>query len=364
MPRLKPSPLNPSPLKSSPRPRPNALDTTFVPASNALLLIDFARERGADTAALLAKAGVGPQPLADDTQGLTVRQCTDLMALVQGATCVPALGYEMGLRTPGTAHGLYGLGILSSANPQEALQLAERFTQVRNPTFGVAWSAQGDWVTVSLLDLMPTAPMRHASVEWVLLSMVQMGETLMGPMTGNARAACELSFPWAQPPYHADYASRLPPCRFHATGATLRFPAPWLTRQLAGAAAASVSLARTSCERELALVAASGNVASRVRSLLSAGFAAGAYPSREAMAGMLSVSVSTLKRQLAFEGTRFSALLDEVRLGEAQRLLRHAALPVGDVAARLGYENTANFTRAFKQWSGLTPSAWRRSVGG
>jgi len=29
------------------------------------------------------------------------------------------------------------------------------------------------------------------------------------------------------------------------------------------------------------------------------------------------------------------------------------------VAARLGYADPANFTRAFRQWTGITPSAFR-----
>lgn len=336
------------------------LDKALVPAANALLLCTLAREHGLDTSALLAQAGINEAHLSNPAQWLSVRQCTHLMALVQAQTGLEGLGYELGLRTPATAHGLFGLGLLSCGTPAQALALATRYVRLRNPTFGMRWAAQDGWVVVSLDDLMPQAPMRQMATQWVLLSMLRMGETLLGPGNSPHRADCELSWPWPQPPWHAAYAGRLPPCHFNAAHASLHFPASWLTRPLEGAAPATLQLAQQACEGELALRAPSAGLSVRVRALLEAGHTANTgYPAREAVAAQLAMSLSTLKRQLAQEGASFSTLLDEVRLRQAQHLLEHATLTVQDVAARLGYQNTANFSRAFKQWTGQTPSAWR-----
>lgn len=336
------------------------LDQALVPASNALLLTELAREHGLDADALLAQVGIHSTSQCQEGQWLTVRQCSGLMGLVRQETGLSALGYELGLRTPGTAHGLYGLGLLSSATPQEALALATRFSKVRNPSFDMSWAVEGGWAVVTLVDLMPQAPWRQLATEWVLLSMVRTGEAMLGAAGEGARAACELSLPWPQPAYHAAYALRLPPCRFDAADAALRFPSSWLTQRLGGAAAASVQLAHQACERDLAWMAAKDSVAQGVKALLGEGLACGGYPSRETVACRLHVSVSTLKRQLQQEGSSFSALLDEVRLRDARRLLSHPGMTVEAVAAQLGYHNTANFTRAFRQWSGTTPSAWRQ----
>ncbi len=47
-------------------------------------------------------------------------------------------------------------------------------------------------------------------------------------------------------------------------------------------------------------------------------------------------------------------------MAEAQRLLRHAASPVAEVAATLGYDDASYFSRAFKKHVGVTPEAFRR----
>jgi AraC-like DNA-binding protein len=74
------------------------------------------------------------------------------------------------------------------------------------------------------------------------------------------------------------------------------------------------------------------------------------------------VSPRTLKRKLADLGTGFSELLEEQQRERALMLLRSEQLSLEDVAARVGYSDVANFTRAFRRWTGLTPGAYRRAA--
>jgi AraC-like DNA-binding protein len=49
-------------------------------------------------------------------------------------------------------------------------------------------------------------------------------------------------------------------------------------------------------------------------------------------------------------------LIDETRYLVARRILRDTALPVTDFAAALDYSDAASFVRAFRRWSGTSPS--------
>ena len=80
-----------------------------------------------------------------------------------------------------------------------------------------------------------------------------------------------------------------------------------------------------------------------------------------AMADALHLSRRTLQRRLAAEGTRYGDLVDAYRRDEAARLLERGAA-VGDVADRLGYTEPTSFTRAFRRWYGVPPSAWARAT--
>ena len=67
---------------------------------------------------------------------------------------------------------------------------------------------------------------------------------------------------------------------------------------------------------------------------------------------------------------RFSELVDEPpltyltrwRMTTATRLLHSTSSSVGEVAARVGYDAEAAFSKAFKRWHGLAPGAYRRRV--
>lgn len=55
----------------------------------------------------------------------------------------------------------------------------------------------------------------------------------------------------------------------------------------------------------------------------------------------------------------FSALIDAERRRRALLLLRSRELSIQQIGERLGYSDVANFTRAFRRWTGKTPSAYR-----
>jgi len=79
----------------------------------------------------------------------------------------------------------------------------------------------------------------------------------------------------------------------------------------------------------------------------------------EALAAGFHVSESTLRRRLAADGTTAGELVREVRLETALGLLQCSALPVGEIAARCGYESHSRFSAAFRARFGIAPSELR-----
>ena len=106
-------------------------------------------------------------------------------------------------------------------------------------------------------------------------------------------------------------------------------------------------------------------VGSRLRNHFDAqcspGAAFTAPPTLEAMAEQLHMTSRTLIRRLQRENASYRDLLDSLRSEYAQRLLRDARLTAADVGQVLGYQEAANFGRAFRRWHGQSPAAWRRS---
>ena len=73
----------------------------------------------------------------------------------------------------------------------------------------------------------------------------------------------------------------------------------------------------------------------------------------------LGYSRQTLYRRLKAEGVTYEQLLDGLRRRLALRLVREQGLSVKEAAYRLGFSDPAAFSRAFKRWTGSSPSEMR-----
>jgi AraC-like DNA-binding protein len=80
--------------------------------------------------------------------------------------------------------------------------------------------------------------------------------------------------------------------------------------------------------------------------------------SLQTIAAALGDNAHTLQRKLATRGLTFRRLLDDCRRREALAALREPGISVAVLSRRLGYSHPAHLTRAFRRWTGETPSSY------
>lgn len=79
----------------------------------------------------------------------------------------------------------------------------------------------------------------------------------------------------------------------------------------------------------------------------------------EQIARHLQMTTRTLRRKLSEEGTSFQLLKDEIRRDAAIHYLSQPTMGIATIAELLGFSEPAAFARAFKQWTGVSPSVYR-----
>jgi AraC-like DNA-binding protein len=74
------------------------------------------------------------------------------------------------------------------------------------------------------------------------------------------------------------------------------------------------------------------------------------------------MSSRTLKRKLRHLGFNFRQLVDEARKQEVLRDVLNTTMTIDEIANRRGYSDAANLTRAFRRWTGESPSQYRAKL--
>ena len=111
------------------------------------------------------------------------------------------------------------------------------------------------------------------------------------------------------------------------------------------------------CEKQLAELNAEISVVGAVSSLIYARISA--PPTLDQAAAKIGLSSRSLRRHLQSSGTTYQSILNDARKALAMKLLRETDEPVSAIAYEVGFENPSHFGRAFKKWSGHSPSEFR-----
>ena len=83
---------------------------------------------------------------------------------------------------------------------------------------------------------------------------------------------------------------------------------------------------------------------------------------RDKVASALCLSPTTLQLKLSQRGTNFQKLLDDTRKELACSYIRQGSRSVTEITFLLGFTDTSNFTRAFKRWTGQSPTEFKSNV--
>lgn len=100
----------------------------------------------------------------------------------------------------------------------------------------------------------------------------------------------------------------------------------------------------------------------RIRDAAAHNAARGEYDAG-ALARRLGMSPRTLQRRTADLGTSVRSVVDEVRIASARQLLADPEIGLIEIAIALGYSTDSAFRRAFRRWTGQSPTQYRRSLG-
>jgi AraC-like DNA-binding protein len=264
----------------------------------------------------------------------------------------PALGLHVGEREQGHFTGFGAAGLLFSVVPtfREAIHAMARFHEVARDVQDLVVGSEGHSIAVVYRPFDATGAVRSCLVEIVFANLAAMLKQFGG--VGGVAQRIQLDYP--APAYAAEYR-RLFGCDVEFDCARV---AMVVARELADRRqllshpelAAALRARAEKHERPRTLVE---SVRRQVRDSWSSG-----APTMETVARGLGMSQRSLHRHLARQGVDYRSILNDARLEAAAELLRDRRKSVKEVAHEVGFSNASAFYRAFKRWTGYSPSEY------
>jgi AraC-like DNA-binding protein len=322
-----------------------------LPGAYVRDLVDLVASRKILPEVLLAGLPVTLAQLADPTTRIPLRLCEGIVQRAIALTKEPALAVHLGMRMRVSSHGFLGFAAMTASTIREALELAVRFSAIRTSAISLALVVEGDTASLVITERVDLGGLREFVMLALLVGIRQLGTELTGKVP---HGFAECAFP--TPSFITGPVDQI---AFDRPAHRLVFAASLLDHQLISADTVATRLAIEQCERELASTS-DGELAARIRTALEADPAT----TLPAVARKLRLSSRTLKRRLAEQHTTFTKIRDELRRQRALLLVDNRTLSIGEIAAKLGYTELPNFTRAFRKWTGATPIAYRERFSG
>jgi AraC-like DNA-binding protein len=325
-----------------------------LPVSHMLRIVDGIKRWGVSEQDLFRGLELRREDLLEPDATVSIPTAVALIERARALTGEPALGIHLGQRMSVAAHGFLGFAAMSASTLREALALVVRYAPTRTTalTFHVEESRRAALIVDECADF---GEARDVILLGLLVGLSHIGTALVGRDVDLATVHVAFS----EPSYYERFRHVSPRVHFGQSANRVVFDASLLDAQLASADLLSLRLAREQCERLLDSTRAHSRFVDRARRLVLR--SEGGARSLIELATAVNVSSRTLRRRLADEGGSYSVVLDQERYARALVLLRSSGLSIKDVARRLGYSDVANFGRAFRRWTGQTPSAFRRS---
>lgn len=250
--------------------------------------------------------------------------------------------------------GMLGLAIINADDAEQALNLFQEYAELYIPGFDFSLNYDEKYLDIELQPLVA-----FSKIEAILVELIFGAFDFYAKRAGlDSDGAYYFSHNIAG---YQDQLSEYYNCRVHSLApvSKIRIPLSTLSQKVKSPNSSMLAFYLAQLQADKAKAEQLNSMGFQARKIMFQQGKKGIFLNRDQLAGELSCSHRTLTRKLKADGLSFQKLLDEVRFSMAKQVLYQSSKSTKQVANYIGISNPAVFCRAFKKWSGMTPSEYR-----
>lgn len=330
--------------------------TSTTLTSWALLIWQVLNERGVDPRPFFAEAGLDPAMLGDGNARYPVDRLFKLWSSLKSLDD-DLIGIEVGLRWNVTTFHALGFAWLASNSLKEAMLRFSRYVKLVNNSMYAEFEPFGSNYRFIVSSSESNEHRHFFGAEAGSAAILKMCRMLCGEqftplelhlMRPSSAGTSRLETLYRIPIHYSSDQSYMVISRSDAESSI---------------PSGNSELARINdqvAEKNLNLLNKS-DVSAQVRQSIIEHLPSG-RTDEQSVADDLHMSMRTLQRKLRDDGQSFSKVVAEVRESLAMHYIDESHLSLTEIGYLLGFAEQASFTRAFKRWTGKSPSQYRKGL--
>ena len=319
-----------------------------------LMLLRLVELHGIDPHQFMLELGVHPSTLRDVRARIPSRLADQAFEKAVARIPDPAFALRACECWHPSNLGTMGYAWLSSRTLHTGLKRMERFARILGEKFSYRTIEEPNGLRFIYNHGRGDAPIGHPMTDFTLSILIDMCRRNFGSQLNPAEVNLRRPQPANPAPWQTFFG-----CAVNFGAATDNFLLDQATANMP-LPSANIPMANTF---DAILTEQLGNffhddILSRCKAYLLRELTSG-QPTAFQMASGLGLSQRTLQRRLSDLGLTYQQILDETRHELARRYLDDQSKSVTEITFLLGFSEQSAFTRAFKRWSGMAPSAYR-----
>ncbi|HSC68065.1 MAG TPA: AraC family transcriptional regulator [Cellvibrio sp.] len=322
----------------------------------ALLIWKLLQQEQLDAEAIFKQAGLNPALLSDNNARYPAAGMYRLWCAAVEATGDSALGFRVGKEWSTTSFNALGFAWLASGSLKEAFYRLQRYSRLMNNALITKFYRAENHYYFKFDTAEDPALVHPCARDAWLTAIIKMARMLYGdaftPIEVLMSGDC-----------------------YDQTGALENYlGCPLVYQQALNHIAVDLAMCEQNlptADPEFALLSdqllmsrlnqVENTLTNQVRNIIHRELPNGDL-SEKLVAEKLHMSSRSLQRKLNDEQTNYQLLLTDERKSLARAYVLSTKLSFNEIAYLLGFNNQANFTRAFKSWYSLSPSHYRQAA--
>jgi AraC-like DNA-binding protein len=287
----------------------------------------------------------------------------DYIRLIRNALNITrdsALGLKLGQTVNLAMFGAFGYALMSSRTLKDAADVFLKYQDLPGQLTMISKKQSGsDWI----IQFEPLYPFEDQVLVYAIeevLSTTYYGMSFLVNQKIGLREIC-LNYP---APEHAKLYEEMfcCPVRFMSSENYMRLDARFFDLPIFTANRSVYEYCTQFCDEMLKGLKKSDQFVDQIRNIIMTSL--GRFLKIGEMAKELGMSTRSLNRRLQVRSTSYKKIINEVRSDLSVRYLENTNLSIDQIADLVGFSETTAFRKAFKIWTGISPSKHRKIESG